>query len=152
MSDSLEAIRKKYETQDGKRLELRPYIVSATEEINQKEAVRQYSNFKKLMTKLLATDTSYARGKIKELRSVLRQGEVASRYYVQFYKMEDLLVESYYDIFKEMDISRIGTGKSLEKDIFIDCAKEDVKRSYLFDVIELMDTYIALDYSEGELV
>ena len=146
MSDSLEDIRKKYETQDGSRLELRPYIVSATEEINQKEMVRQYSNFKKLITKLFAADTSYARGKIKELRNVLKQGENAARYYVQFYKLEDLLLESYYDIFKEMDISRIGTGESMEKDIFISTAKEEVKRSYLFDVIEMMDTYIALDY------
>ena len=45
-----------------------------------------------------------------------------------------------------MDISRIGTGESLERDIFIPVTKEEVKRSYLFDVIEMMDTYIALDY------
>lgn len=150
MSDSLEDIRKKYETLDGNRLELRPYIVSASKEINQEETVRQYRNFKKLMAKLSAADVSYARGKVKELRNVLKQGENAARSYVRFYKLEDLLVESYYDIFKEMDLSKIGTGEDLEKNIFIP-AETDVKRSYLFDVIEMMDTYIALEYSEEDL-
>ncbi|MEE0348644.1 MAG: hypothetical protein UDS45_08590 [Lachnospiraceae bacterium] len=153
MSDSLEEIRKKYETLDGNRLELRPYIVTATDEINQKEKIRQYSNFQKLMKKMSELEDSYARGKIKNLRTVLKQGETSSKNYIEFYKLKDLLLEGNYGIYREVDISKVGRGEGLEQEIFINTAKndEDVKRSYLFDAIEMMDTYITFDYTDEDL-
>ena len=41
----------------------------------------------------------------------------------------------------------------MEQEIFINTAKndEDVKRSYLFDAIEMMDTYITFDYTDEDL-
>lgn len=149
MKDSLEEIRKDYNTLDNSqnRLELRPYIVSATEEIKEKEPIRQYKNFKKLVTKILTQDIAYSKGKMKELRSVLKQGEISTKYFLKFNKIEDIILESYYDVFKEIDYNHILSGKEFERPVFVSTEQDkNIKRSVLFDAIEILDTYITLDY------
>lgn len=113
MDDSLEDIRKNYVAMDGKSLIMRPYIVDATEEINRKERNRQYHNFKNLITKMQDKEHSYARGKLKELRPVLKQGELQTKHYLEFHKIQGLELESFCGI------------------------------SSMFDAIELIDTYIS---------
>ena len=105
------------------------------------------------MKKMSELEDSYARGKIKNLRTVLKQGETSSKNYIEFYKLKDLLLEGNYGIYREVDISKVGRGEGLEQEIFINTAKndEDVKRSYLFDAIEMMDTYITFDYTDEDL-
>jgi hypothetical protein len=142
--DTLEDTRRQYDTADGKRLELRPYIVEASEDVLQREPFRQYASFKKLITNLCSRRLDYARGKIKEMRGILKQGEDATTYYVRFNQIEDILLESYYDVFGKADLSKVGTGVSQSKKIFAETA-DGAKRSILFDAIELMDTFIELE-------
>ena len=144
MKDTLEEIREDYETFDGKRLELRPYIVAATDEINKKEPVRNYANFRKLITKIQSNEIAYARSKMKELRSVLKRGEESARYYLKFNKIEDLSLESYQGIYEKVSMDQIGSGKGLRREVFIKTA-DGVDRSLLFDALEISDTYIDLD-------
>lgn len=141
---SIKEIRRNYLTKDRKRLEMRPYIVCAPEIINKREPRRQYGNLKKLVKRLGSQEDSYARGKIMELRAVLKQGELQARYFLKFYKIETLILESYYGIFGEMDYSRVFTGQEMEKPIFVKTFDEEC-RSFLFDAIEIMDTYIGLE-------
>ena len=68
--DDLSDMRRKYETADGGTLELRPYLISAEPEIWEKEKIRRYSAFKRLVSLLQDKQEVYARGKIKELRGV----------------------------------------------------------------------------------
>ena len=141
---SLKAIRRKYLTEDGKRMEMRPYIVNAPEEINKKESVRQYQNFKTLLQGIQSDEISYARGKVTRLRTAIKQGEAETRYFLQFNKIEDIVLKSYYNIFKKMDYSKIGTGQGYERPVFVR-TNDGKERSYLFDAIEIMNTYIALE-------
>ncbi len=144
MDDSLKTIRKKYLTDDGKRMEMRPYIVKAPDEICKKEPMRQYKNFKKLLTRIQADEISYANGKVTKLRDALKHGETEARYFLKFNKMEDIVLESFYDIFKEMDYEKIGTGQGMDRPIFVKTYDGD-ERSYLYDAIEVKDTYIDLE-------
>ena len=85
----------------------------------------------------------YARGSIKELRSVLKKSEKEVAYYLKFHKLESLVMESYQGIFTEPDISRLLTGEKLEGKLFLKTA-DGAERSILFDAIELMDAYIEI--------
>lgn len=80
----------KYETEDGGTLELRPYMLCAEPELWKLEKVRRYRSFKKLLSMLLDKKEVYARGKIKELRGVLKEGEKATEYYLQSSLMDIL--------------------------------------------------------------
>ena len=144
MGNSLDEIRSRYQSLDGKQMEMRPYIVTAPDAISQKEPIRQYSNFKKLITKLISEEISYARGKIKELRTALKQGETSARYFLKFHNLEDIILESYYDIFKDLDYFKTGTGQKMKRPVFIQTSDHKF-RSYLFDAIELIDTYLGLE-------
>lgn len=143
-NDSIEEIRRNYWTKDGNRLEMRPYIVSAPKAVIQKEPKRQYANFKKLIKQLCSQEDAYARGKIKELKSALKKGELQARHFLQFNKIESIISESYYGIYNEMDYSRVLTGQEMEKPIFIKTSDRKC-RTFLFDAIEMMDTYIGLE-------
>lgn len=144
MGNSLDEIRNRYQALDGKQMEMRPYIVTAPDAISQKEPIRQYSNFKKLITKLVSEEISYARGKIKELRTTLKQGETSARYFLKFHNLEEIILESYYDVFKDLDYFKAGTGQKIERPVFIQTSDHKF-RSYLFDAVELIDTYLGLE-------
>lgn len=158
MKESLEEIREMYEIQDPtdpSRLELRPYIVeiveapeSIKENIKKKEDLRWYENFKKLMKKFSSEEISYARGKIKELRSYLKQGENAAKYYMKRNLIDELSLIAYQGIYKDVDPKKVFTGNPLERNIF-EQTKDEKKRCLLFDAIEILDTFIALDKEEG---
>ena len=144
MKDTLEEIRSDYKTEDGKRLELRPYIITASKEIEEKESIRQYDKFKKLITNMQKKEIAYARGKLKELRNVLKLGETESMGYIQFNKIEDIALEGYQDIFVELDYNAVKTQNGLERNIFVS-TEDGERRCILFDAIELLDTYIELE-------
>lgn len=144
IDDSLKTIRKKYLTDDGKRMEMRPYIVKAPDVISKKEPMRQYRNFKKLLTRIQADEISYANGKVMRLRDALKQGETETKYFLEYNKIENIVLESFYDIFKELDYGKIGTGQGMERPIFVK-TYDGEERSYLYDAIEVKDTYIDLE-------
>ena len=149
IKDTLEEIRDSYQMKDGGRLELRPYIISASEELKDKETVRLYKNFRELIHSIQTEETSgstisYARSKLKNLRSVLTGGEEETHYYMKANHIEQLAMESYYDIYQKTDYSKIGTGEGLSGKVFEETA-DGVRRSLLFDAIEVVDTYVRLD-------
>ena len=145
--DDLSDMRSQYETADGGTLELRPYLLSAEPELWEKEKIRRYSAFKKLIGMLQGEKEVYARGKIKELRHVLKEGEKATEYYLKSSLMDILDL----DIFEDQDINaklkQAGTGKGLERRAFLDV--DGKKHSLYFDAIEMLDTFVSLD-GKGE--
>ena len=144
MEDSLEKIREQYRTLDEKQLELRPYIVSAPESILKQESIRQYAKFKTLEMNIQNNEIAYARGKIKELRSALKQGEKETRHFLQFNQIEDLMLDSYQGIFVDVDYKHTFEGDGLERKAFVK-TNDGVERSLVFDAIEVLDTFVSLD-------
>lgn len=123
IQDSLEETRRQYETEDGKRLELRPYIVCAPETWLEKEHLRQYRHFYKLTKQMQDKDEAYGRSTLKELRKILKRGEDAAAHYLKFHKIEEL-------------------GKMFDE------TADGEKRSLIFDAIEIMDTWLPLEVKE----
>ena len=120
IKDTLKEIRNQYITADGNHLEMRPYIINAGSDVNKKEKVRTYDNFKSQIGELQKQDFDYARGKLKELRSVLKQGETATQSYIQFNNLS-----------KDFGTFQAGF--------------DGIKRSQIFDALEIADTYISLE-------
>ena len=143
MGDDLASIRSLYKNEEGKLLNMRPYIISASDSVNSMEPFRQYKNFKKVL-RCVSDDKGYARGSIKELRTVLRRKEEDVRYYLKYHRIDSLVSDCYQGIYEETDISKIGTGQSLEGNLYIKTF-DGKDRSIMFDAIEIMDTYIDLD-------
>jgi hypothetical protein len=149
MGDSLDEIRDDYVDADGNNLTLRPYYVSATtiggkevgsyiKEIETEVADRRYDDFKARIQNLLAPKKEYARGKIKEMRSVLKKGEVTTQNYIRFNKMDEILVSTQQ---KAEDYSQTDASEKNPD-------KNKYKTKGLFDAIELMDTFVALEKGE----
>ena len=67
-------MRKQYETADGKQLELRPYLLSAEEEIWDREKIRRYENFRTLVTNLQSDQIAYAPGKDQGILCSTKRG------------------------------------------------------------------------------
>lgn len=140
MKEGLEETRKMYRTTDGNQLELRPYIVLDSEK-KIPETIRNYSNFKRLITKLRNGEIAYARGKIKELRQYLKQGEKQAEYYLK----TNLIHELVQDVYKEINPKEaIIKGEGLERKIFAE-TEDGKKRSLFYDAIEIIDTFIDLE-------
>lgn len=115
IKDTLEEVRREYYDADGRMMIQRPYIVDASEKILKKEPSRRYQNFRKLILEV-QKEENYARGTLKELRSILRQGEKETEYYLKFHRIEALLKERLQDNFY-----------------------------LLYDAIELLDTFVKLE-------
>lgn len=143
LMDNLSEIRKAYLTEDGNRLEMRPYIINAPEIImnDAKYSAKLYCNFKRILTTVISRENGYSTGKIKELRAALKAGENATRYYLQFNRMTNILVEVGNE---KIDLAKMFSGKETEYTVFIS-QPDGVKRSILFDSIEILDTFIAMD-------
>ncbi len=144
LKDSLEEIRQDYAYGENENLALRPYIVEAPEEILAKERFRQYIHFRKLIRKILSNDIAFARGKMKNLRQVLKQGEAAVQHYLKFNKIEDIAMDCYQGVYVNDEIAGVGTGRGLERKMSVTTA-DGVQRSLLFDAIEMMDTFVSLE-------
>lgn len=120
VKDTLREIRNQYITADGNHLEMRPYIINAGSDVDKKEKVRRYDKFKEQIETIQKQDSDYARGKLKELRSVLKQGETAIQSYIRFNNLS-----------KDFGTFQAGF--------------DGIKRSQIFDALEIADTYISLE-------
>lgn len=141
LKDSLTEIRSSYDTEDGNRLELRPYIIKAPDEIMSLYCAKQYKNFKRILSTVISRENGYATGKIKNLRNVLKEGSISTKYYLQFNRMTDILVESGAD---KVDLSKLFSGETGETEVFV-TQSDGVGHSLLFDAIEILDTFISID-------
>lgn len=160
MGDTLSEIRQQYRAADGSRLEMRPYIIetnpikkdSGEEKLAQCEEYRSeipfYSEFKRQVERIQKKDYIDARGKMKELRNVLKQGQEATKAFIQFNKMEDVML---CGMQKDMtDYSKVGTRQAQKRELYpaMRNGLEDEKttvRSAIFDALEIWDTYIGFE-------
>lgn len=148
LKDTLEEIRADYAAADGTRMELRPYIVHAPETVRTEEPIRWYRNFRRLARSIRQGEITYARGKMKALRGVLKCGRAETEYYLKFNRIEKLALDCYQGIYKEIKYDEgIGTGEGLEQKIYVKTRDGNV-RSLIFDAIEVSDTYIDLSKQE----
>ncbi len=150
LKDTLDEIRADYLAADGSRLELRPYLVSAPQEVMDLEPIRQYRNFRRMINVLQKENDVFARGKLKGLREVLKRGETETEYYLRFYRMKEKLSDVYQGIYAQPEYDRIGTGKGQDVEIYADEKRDDeiIRRSLLFDAIEISDTFIGFSDEE----
>ncbi len=116
--DTLDEIRAEYLDADGNSVSGRPYIVRSTQSLTADSTLHSYQRLRGLIRKL-QDDEGCARGTIKELRGVLKLGQDETKYFMRFHKIEDLI---------KWDLG------------------DDHKM--LFDAIELIDTFIALEDRE----
>lgn len=119
MKDTLEEIRQAYVDADGNSLLQRPYIVEASAQIQKAQPAGQYQDFRELLLQIRQKE-NYARGKLKELRTVLKQGGRETEYFLRFHKIRKLLME-----------------------------QTDGRFPLLFDAIEMMDTFLPLEGEEA---
>lgn len=146
LKDTLKEIRQVYETADGNRLELRPYIVNAPQSIMEDSnyTLKMYENFKRVICALQSNKATYGTGKVKELRSALKQGETATKNYLEFNRMKDILKENKTGEVKGEDLLKLFTGFNEDDTAFV-MSDDGRKHSILFDSIELMDTFIPME-------
>lgn len=135
--DSLKELRTEdYLTEDGCSLTLRPVAVLLPKEENiRSESPRTYEFFRRLCTGIQQKCRQVARGKIKELRTALKQGELESRFFLQDQELHGL--------FQGQDIDGISMDTpylSLNGGTYC----------LLFDAIEMTDHYKILGEEEAD--
>jgi hypothetical protein len=160
MGDTLSEIRQQYCAADGNRLEMRPYIVKVNQikDVSGKEKepsckeisndIPWYSEFKSQVERIQKREFIDARGKMKELRNVLKQGQEATKAFIQFNKMEDVMLSGMQ---KNMtDHNKVGTGQAQKRELY-PAMRNGLKderttvRSAIFDALEICDTYIGFE-------
>ena len=104
-----------------------------------------YSDFKSQVERIQKRENIDARGKMKELRNVLKQGQEATKAFIQFNKMEDVMLSGMQ---KNMtDHNKVGTGQAQKRELY-PAMRNGLKderttvRSAIFDALEICDTYI----------
>ena len=148
LKDSLSDLREDYETEDGSRLELRPVVVTAPQEVDLSavQGVRTWGFFRSLCRAMRGEYGKIARSKLKQLRTAFKQGETESRFFLQEKQIRDLLYHAFearYQTAEErMEQYRAwrdredANAKITESGFF---AFDSTKRCLFFDAIELMD-------------
>lgn len=119
VKDTLEEIRADYFDADGNSVSGRPYIVRTMQPFTGEKTSRSYQKLRGLIGKL-QNEENCARGTVKELRNILKLGQNETKYFMQFRRIEELLKWNLSDDHK-----------------------------MLFDAIELIDTFIALEDKGG---
>lgn len=148
LKDSLSELRLDYDTEDGRRLELRPVLVTAPREVDQSGTggIRTYDYFKHLCLALKGEYGKIARGKIKELRTAMKQGEIESQFFLHDRQIHDLLYHSFealhrskQEMFAEYKTMLESGQTEIEKSVFQEIG--DVSRCLYFDAIEMIDHF-----------
>lgn len=150
LKDNLAEIRKDYETDDGNRLELRPYIVVSPD--RQRETIRDYQYFRTLCMRLKDNKDQIARSKVKEWRTALKQGKVEGMYFLHDKKMKDILYhifdsmyrteqeksEQFLHIMKHKESSLLQSFAVIDK-TEMGSSTQEKEHCLFFDAIEMMD-------------
>ena len=64
---------------------------------------------------------------------------------MKFNKIEDITLEAYQGIYKKTETDKVATGIGLERTLFFDTNQKTVKRSTIFDALEVWDTYLGFE-------
>lgn len=151
IKDSLDEIRRDYETPDGCRMEMRPYIVTAPEDILEKGNLKEkrYASFKSrlrlIQRKNREDEERYSNGKIKELRSAIKEGEAATQMFLTLNRIEDLA--AYTNADPDIKKAELFTGQSKEN-VHFTMQADGKRHSSLFDAIELFDVFLPFGEEE----
>lgn len=153
LKDSLSELRKDYATEDGNRLELRPVSVVIPEgvTVGDEERYRSYDYFRQMWKELYCNRESIARGKLKELRAVMKQGVAESEFALEDWEISDLLYHDFSARYtteegRREQYAELQKNEKLDKQIFRSIG--DTKRCLFFDAIELLDEYQILEEVE----
>ena len=158
LKGSLSAIRQDYETEDGNRMELRPVLAVVPDGVPVPEetlAFRHYDCFRALCERLQGERGNIGRGKLKDLRTAIKQGEVECRYYLQNQQISRLLDHTFEARYRSDEArweklrSMYAQGEKAERPLFWQEQGEEKKRSLFFDAIEMIDHWKPL--KEGAL-
>ncbi len=142
MKNNLGEIRQDYETEDGKQLELRPLVHLDESGVPFPTTHKRSYAFFVNMTKELQKQDRVARGKLKEFRTALAQGEVESQFFLtqrQAGNLQDHLFEALHgeNSWKEAYKKLFQENESLDRYLFD--MESTPARSLYFDAIEMMD-------------
>lgn len=132
LKDSLSEIRSDYATDDGGKLELRPYAVIG----DQVPKYRQLAFFRTVVRELREQTKDLPRSKVKSLRDALKQGELETMLALKSTKLENI---SYLGVEARVPdwLKTTVRNGTVEKGAFI--SDDEDRRSLYFDAIELMD-------------
>lgn len=162
LKDSLAGLRQDYETEDGARLELRPVTVvipPQTVPEERRQALRSYTYFSRLCRFMRGEYGNVARGKIKGLRSAMKQGEQESAYFLQDKEIKELLFHPFNAVCQSWEEQAVqyraafDSGAAVRpKEVFAAFSEPDpeggmtsVRRSLFFDAIEMIDHFVSLE-------
>ena len=146
LKDNLSEIRQEYRTEDDKALSLRPVAVIMPKDCDRAASLRTYDFFRELCRSLKGEYGKTARGKIKDLRTAFKQGEVESRFFFQDKEIQRLLYHGFGAAYQgdarwEKYRKILLEGESMDKDPFqtLTVAGEDESYCLYFDAIEMID-------------
>lgn len=152
LQDTLAEVRSEYVAGDGTVLYLRPYVITGIcgEAEKQIPQAKKYTNFRGTIRAIQHCEQEYGIGKVKELRSALKKGKKASENYLYFNKMEQFL-EKVGSRDLNLNLDRLFSGAEDQIPYYVTLQENGVQKehSIVFDAIELMDTYLALDHQKG---
>lgn len=143
MRGELQEIRQSYLTEDGNRMDLRPVVVIPTTGVG--NPFRNYSFVRNFCNSINQRSIGIARGKLKELRNAIRQGEIETEFFMRQNEIEKAIHNALLTC--RMDAEELRSyrekqliqGKTLREELFFD--DDGVKRSVLFDPIEIVDHF-----------
>ena len=163
LKENLREIRADYRTEDGKRMELRPVVVlegKMDEAARTKMNVRTYDFVRGMCMQMKQavqeSGEKIARGKLKELRGAIKQGDLECRYALQDSEITKLLRAIFEAQFDTADkqyaqfAAMLKNGKEIDKQpfrTFDDGSRnsEPVSHCLFFDAIEMMDHFERLE-------
>ncbi|PWM26468.1 MAG: hypothetical protein DBX48_04715 [Limosilactobacillus fermentum] len=164
LKENLREIRSDYETEDGKRMELRPVVVlegKMDKAARTKMNVRTYDFVRGMCMQMKQavqeSGEKIARGKLKELRGAIKQGDLECRYALQDSEITKLLRATFEAQFDTADkqyaqfAAMLKDGELIDKQpfrTFDDGGKngsEPVSHCLFFDAIEMMDHFERLE-------
>ena len=158
-------MRQDYETEDGNRMELRPVLVVVPEEVAKSKeeekklpeevvAFRHYGWFRVLCSALQGEREKTARGKLKELRTAIKQGVVESQYFMKNHQISRLMEHAFDARYRndqarwEKLVRMLQQKEGAEQELFWEEPQQEqpgVKRCLFFDAIEMMDHWTSVE-------
>lgn len=145
LKENLDQIRVDYRTEDGGFLSLRPVAVVLPEGCGDPD-LRTYNFFRDLCKAMKGEYGKTARGKIKDLRTAFKQGELESRFFLQDKGVRDLLYHGFEAAYQgdarwEQYRQLLTKGGGIDKEPFrtIPLGETSGRYCLFFDAIEIID-------------
>ena len=145
LKENLTQIRADYRTEDGGVLSLRPVAVVLPAGCGDPD-LRTYDFFRGLCKAMQGEYGKTARGKIKDLRTAFKQGELESRFFLQEKGVQDLLYHGFEAAYRggarwEQYRRLLIQGGGLDKEPFrtIALGEKSARHCLFFDAVEMID-------------